>query len=748
MNIPTPAQLKPRHNGRDPRQGFTLIELLVVIAITAVLFFLMVRPLIEGLRLTQRAQLQAAAQDSARKTLEIVTRELSSAVYVFDNASHPFVLTGTASFAATDDRFTNFLNLDVPTKTGTTVAHAYYAKLDLVPARHSNATGGLTDPTNGDQPIKVSGTSLNDTGLLFPLAPGSTIIRYFIGLKNPEDRDSAANLIRRPYANTNERLGTGSTDNTYIMYRVQVTVSNPIDATTHKPAVNRNDGTTINELLFAPQHDASGAIINKPELDDPDFFRIVSATDTNWLSATHAPYGTAGATAHNTRVDYWYQIAKPVITAPNIDLLLLPRNPDGTVRFDSSGNPGSGSTTDPLNAGTSYPTVGTSVTFKPATVSADAAPNASSDYAGAGVPLNAADALGLPYIPTVYTASAQSWGYPYHINLYPLHNLDSAGNRIPNGTPTYDVRFPSFTTDTDRSGATADMIEYEYVDPTTTTAVYDITQNNPISLTIRNYVPMIVNPDTGTISFAVPALPFPGPPVDTTPKDVYNRFFKVTVGDITNVNSINGQAVAPGVVAPGLIDLTDNAGTQFANMPFKNTPLAAPGTAPSGAQVANAHLVPGSVRVYGPDATPGPTQGTRTLYTPVAPGGTLGYNQYRVDYLNSTLMLYVDAQHLLTTTGSATGTSAAQQNIEIAFDYQANLAPTVNSLLDIGKSGATAANSAITAANPALPMQVKVDYPTRDLLDINIGVRVYDPTNGQAFTVPVSNRVKVNNSHR
>ena len=98
--------------------AFTLVEILVVIGITAVLFFLLLGPLINSFRLTQRAQMLTAAQDAGRRTLEILTRELGSAAYVFDNTSHPFSGQLTNAQIATAsvqyDEFTNFLDIDVP----------------------------------------------------------------------------------------------------------------------------------------------------------------------------------------------------------------------------------------------------------------------------------------------------------------------------------------------------------------------------------------------------------------------------------------------------------------------------------------------------------------------------------------------------------------------------------------------------------------------------------------------------------
>lgn len=734
------------------RQGFTLIELLVVIAITAVLFFLLVRPLIESLRLTQRAQLQAAAQDSARKTLEIISRELASAVYVFDNASHPFTATGTPR--ASDVLFTNFLDLDIPTDPNSTdanagqtvVAHAFNAKLDFVPARHSSG-GGLVDPTTGE-PISATqnGTgsaTLNTTGLQFPLAPGTTIIRYFIGLKDPT----------RSYRNTAEKLGLKTTnnpnnvDNTYILYRVQFPL--------YKKTTDANNVVTysVNSDLLR-----TNTATGKPELDDPDFFRYVTANDTDWLSPTHAAYdgGTGAETVaqHNTRVDAWEKIAKPVITAPNIDLLVLPRYADGTPIYDTNHVPSNGSTTDPvLPNAAAVPTVKTSINFTPATVTADASPGTSSDYNSLGVPMNAADNGGLPYVPTVYTASSQSWGFPPHITLAPQGILSST-------TPYYTTDIGTAAPSTVKGIVVnpGDLMEYYHSGTTDManprgTPVYDITQGIVLQSTTipHNYLPMSVNPDTGTLSFDTPAQPSPNNQNTLqTGYDQYNRYWTATADEINKGNLV--ACAAPitatqyGFNTPGLLDLTNLACkpstnnsaeydlTQYGDNSGSNTsPLSNLGQATTGLQCANAFIVPGSVRVYGPDQTPGPNLGNSILYTQASPSVPLTYNQYRVDYLNSLLTFNVDAGNQLPTLKA--DRSPVTDKVQVTFNYQANLAP-----VDSTKP--------ISGTNPASPLLVKVDYQTRDLLNINIGVRVYDPTNGQAFIVPVSNQVKVSNSNR
>ena len=722
-----------RQFNKTQEQGFTLIELLVVLAITAVLFGLLLVPLVQAVRLTQRAQILAAAQDSARKTLEQVAREAGSAVYVFDNASHPF--TYTTAPAANADKFTNFLNLQVVNQDKTTysIAHAYNAKLDLVPARRAGEGNAPTDPTTGgNDPIDFKtgvggGTALGSTGALFPLAPGSTIVRYFVGLKQPA----------KPYANSNERLVVGNAnDNTYVLYRAQVPVYDPAATT-----------STVDSRYFTTKPDG------KPELDDPDFFRYVNDTDVDWLSAGHVNYDAAGAQTvddHNRRVAAWVKIAKPVITAPAIDLLIVPHNADGTVLFDTvapfAGVPHQGATTDPVS-GTAYPTVKTSVTFAPATLTADAAPSSTTAYGEEGVPTDAADNDGLPYVPTVYTASNSSWGYPYNLTLFQYAEVSS-------GTGGYTTTsVPRFRTDlgsTTRSGVSyTDMIEYLYIDGVTPDVpVYDVTAGIPIVPTStayqHRYVPLIVNPDTGSINFAVPALP--------DPNDKFQRFWTATPADLNTGDLLASQGASGSAVGtPGVIDLTNLVSSTAGVLTLRTatgtntSPLTANGATPAAAQVANAHLVPGSVRVYGPDATPGPNLGSSVLYSPVGPGMPLSFNQYKVDNQNGTLAFFVTATESLPTV-KADNTTAADL-VKIAFDYQANLSPTRATLLEVA-APPPVASTAVSAANPARPLQVKVDYQTRDLMDINIGVRVYDPTDGHALTVPQSTRVQIGNPNR
>ena len=727
---------------RTATRAFTLIEILIVIALTAVLFALLLIPLISALRYTQQAQIVTAAQDAARITKERITRELSSAVFVFDGTSHPFVLaSGTPQPG--DDQFTNFLDLQIPSNNNPVspvIAHAYNAKLDFVLPK-LNDSGGTTDPTTGE-PIAYTQSQngsaiISNPSYVFPLAAGSTMIRYFVGLKDPT----------QPYNNSREGVSTNKPDNTYILYRAQFQPytynANPGPG---KPAASANTN------LFAerPKLDANGQpitdrygnIIYIPELDDPDFFRYVSAADIDWLDDRHRTYGVVDPSGqnvidHNSRVEKWVQISKAVIPGPNVDLILLPHNADNTLNYDAGTAPTpdanpctattcpavahSGIAHDPVTDNY-YPIVNTSVTFRPATVSGNATPGTTADYNAQGSV--SVDQSGFTYIPTVYTATSQSWSLPFHVSVFPGNYGTANASMYSYDTDQWASGSPAFMPAV--SGVSinpGDVIEYR-TDGASRAPVYDVTQGFPFTYNGTNYsvggtqfVPMTINPDAGTITFSAPSLP-------NGPADRYTR--KWTYAPAADPADPSISEVD--LTGSGYTDLT--LGTANPNpSPLTNATKAddTPSTALTG--VENAHPVPGSVRVYGPDTVPGPNTGTLVPYTEVnlAVGGTIGEDQYVMDYAHNALDLQA-------------GVTGA---VQVIYDYQANM--TLSQPLSSSPPRSLPVD---LASNPYLPMQVTVDYQTRDLIDVNIGVRIYDITTNRAQVLPTETKIKIGNSNR
>ncbi len=759
-----------RPTSRAPRRrAFTLIELLIVIGLTAVLFALLLIPLVSAIRYTKQAQIVTAAQDAVRITREMLTRELSSAIFVFDGTSHPFLIPGTTPPHPGDDRYTNFLDLQIENSASPThaqvVGHAYSAKLDFVlPLTNQGPidpkTGlPLTDPTT-NEPITYRASQngsaiVSNPATVFPLAAGTTMVRYWIGLRDPS----------QPYSNIYEDRDNSS--NTYILYRAQF---QPYFAK-YDPVTKKQIGVTINTDLFAVRTtvDANGNTVMTPELDDPDFFRYVGATDVNWLDDAHGTYlaqtnpaSVTTATAdgspaqHNYRVEKWMQLAKPVIPGQNIDLILLPHNADNTLNFDPPVQPGgttcsasgvcpgiahSGVARDPVT-NTYYPIINTSVTFRPATVSGDAVPGTTSDYGTQGLPTTAAES-GYGYVPTIYTATSKSWSLPFHVSLYP-GNYDGSASPAPNTVPFYYATQVSSLTDAPGSGNpplynAGDLLEYKYANTTDPNPqlVYNITKGYPIvqngpgayKLGGTDFVPFSVNADTGTLNFAAPSFPA-GPTGQNRNQNNWNYVYDATA-DTDATGGVNPM---------GIIDLTKPYSSPAA---LTDSPLTNPSVAPGSATgVKDAHLVPGGIRVTGPDLMNGPNQATPTPsmslpsltlvpYTEVNATTDLHDNQYSVDYATNHIQLSPDTLQYM-----KNYPTDPLAKVTVVYNYQANM-----TLTDPTK-GFDA------SANPYLPMQVKLDYQTRDLIDVSIGVRLYDISTNRAQVIPSETKIKIGNSNR
>jgi prepilin-type N-terminal cleavage/methylation domain-containing protein len=236
------------------KQAFTLIELLTVIAITGVLLTVIVLPIFQTFNLVRTAQSYSEAQERARILLDRVSREISGSVGVRDNSG----LSGT-------------LNLVVPSGPGSTDATVKvampYLKLDII-----KAAEGVPQTDSSGNPIYVNPvTGRIDPTLtaskgqpVLPVAPGSTIVRYFVGLRDPFQGATIANgpgSYNNPYDGLLMKYGSGR-DNLFVLYRAEV---------------------PFNASFFA--QDAKGNLI----LDDPDFFNpdgtaAKAALIQNWLS--------------------------------------------------------------------------------------------------------------------------------------------------------------------------------------------------------------------------------------------------------------------------------------------------------------------------------------------------------------------------------------------------------------------------------------------------------------------------------
>lgn len=204
--------------------GFTLVEMLVVITITIILMGLIFAPIVQTFNFTRQATAMVQAQDTARSTLELISRELSQAMFVYDNSNSPI------EFPVQDE------NLTIHS------VQALYGKVDMILPKmlmHCNNPNHPADQSRnyerGDEawpPCPVCGSTDVEMRPKQPLTPDSRIVRYFVGLADPsQPRDWTE---------------VGSPLNGFILYRAEF---DPYDA----------------DLI---DRDANG----QPILDDPRFF--------------------------------------------------------------------------------------------------------------------------------------------------------------------------------------------------------------------------------------------------------------------------------------------------------------------------------------------------------------------------------------------------------------------------------------------------------------------------------------------
>lgn len=205
-----------------------MIEMLVVIAITVILLGLIFGPVIQSFNMTREANAMTTAQDTARKTLEQVSREISQAMFVYDNSNSPINMPCYEPDGS--------LPTDPP--------KALYAKIDLVMPKmvmHCNNPAHGTSPRDfpRDDDASPSCPSCNSSDVDMrpaePLQQDAKIVRYFIGLADSTQ-------------NGRDWQPDGPPENGFVLYRAEF---DPYDTKLVDRDANNN---------------------NKPILDDPNFF--------------------------------------------------------------------------------------------------------------------------------------------------------------------------------------------------------------------------------------------------------------------------------------------------------------------------------------------------------------------------------------------------------------------------------------------------------------------------------------------
>ncbi len=710
--------------------GFTLIELLVAIAVTAVLLTLLFGPLVQSFFFTGQAQAEAAAQSTARTTMEQVSRELGSA----------------SGLRPTQGKFLNMLVMNK--NGGELLARSYNAYIDIVPPRPQGGKmiDPTVDPTNPTVNLNPNTGAEENPPLILSIAPGTGFIRYFLGQKYPISLlfvpgNPGVNNEPQPYYNpydeSNPQIRTmrqnyagsyvvrNGLTNTYVLYRAEV---QPRVAFVNGNVTQYVPNTQLFSSVYGP-NDPLGAAgtpepdsqaktdpLAQPVIDDPDFFRVVTAgVDINPI--TNVAYTAQEASDHNTHVYFWSKVAKPVIAASVADLIAPPRDARGNVVYD----PGTGDPTNTFDPAPNpnaqpIPVMPTTVSFGPALISNDTLAATTNEYASQGFGSSQLDVTppsGAPYIPSIYKAAYGQWqGTP----VFTIYQNDSSNNPIEGvaatpyfitgeATPTDLTAALSNNPNLNRSGfanpQTGDLIEYdsESLDPVTNLPnhpVFDVTQSAPLQ-GVTHYAALTFDPAAGAANFAITAQPTNGNGYDYRDPNnqVGSPFWFVTpdANNQVNFTTLQGSYLNSG------------------------DPNFVPG----------AMIVPNSDRVYGPDMTYGGTNITNS--TPLVPytrvtaqvSAQLQANQYSVNYATGTFT-FAPA-----TASGPNALPAPNNQVQIAFSYQNNMNNTVT---------------------PFTSDTVRATYNTGSLTQVALGIRIYDTNSGRPVFFGLTNRLAVGNARR
>jgi prepilin-type N-terminal cleavage/methylation domain-containing protein len=486
-----------------------------------------------------------------------------------------------------------------------------YAKVDLVlPRMRGYCPNGHTPggEPRGDIAAPVCSVCKADLELkpVEPLAPDNKIVRYFVGLRDPA----------RPYCNAYLDLGsTTADDNMYVLYRVEFS---PTDA----------------RLFDNP----SMANFNA-NLDDPNFF-----------------YGAHAAA--------WKQIARPIVTIPDTDLVTFAKDNNGDV-IPTSVTP--------------------TVRFMPTAV-----------YNDPLVPTMEADddAEHPDTPPTMYKATYGHWVLPYAITIEPDRSAkDPADN---------DYYFQAERGHGGGKDPTNAMCVYRYYRGISHAPVFVFNISHYMATQSGSLygVGEILQPDDDEPQRAFT--------VDYV-RGIVNFAFPVGRG-----GSISGsQTMTVSETAT-----TDVINSSFTAMyPYRYIRINEP---PTEQILLNSTIVPTSVKVLGPDATPGGLVDDLVLYNRLP---FLLYDPSKNQYV-------VDPYH-----DEATGTA------EIRFDASQTYSGAPLGPLPAGKNVYVYYEVQNNKKGDAL----RASYTTKSLMTVVVGAQVYDSGSARAEMTELTNKVRLKN---
>ena len=604
-------------------KGFTLIELLVVMAISIILMGLVLYPVYQSFVITRQAQAMVESQDAARTALQMISREMGQAMYVFDNAQQPVTPIPTDLPpdvpAGTDVEAPIMLPVAQPD--GSTQWFVLpYAKVDFILPKlymHCNNPDHAGGPRDYPRDMKTGGRiELRDwpecpycystdveARPKTPMEQDVSVVRYFLALRR-NDLGVSDPVGDPPNAGWESPWGKAvQVGNQVILYRVEF---DPRDDTLF-PA-----GTTIDQRLA-----------------DPLFF---------YRPATR---------------EKWMTISRVVGIGKYEDLITATKRNDDQVL-----------------------SVQPTITFRTASIENDTfAPAYEDDRLNeyVGVPAN------------VFRASYGYWTPTCRIEVL-------RGNFINNPTaPPGALDFYTMISLGDlvvmrhEPGATADDVEFNitkyeedgFVQP-------DSAGSDPLEMAFT------IDRNRGTVNFALQPPRAgggpPGSPVCSYDPALINQDFH----DRYAVDRY-GARRAVQVLTQAL----DGSGNPMADDQY----------------LRNSRVVPGSDKVVGPNMVAGPNFGAPVRYERIPLGLRYpGPNQYQIDCDTGWIMFSPDPNLDLPDTCA----------VDVYYKIYFNRTDDV----------------------------VRGDYLTKSLINIQMGMRMFDPDQGKPYPVDLTNSVKIRNALR
>jgi hypothetical protein len=225
-------------------------------------------------------------------------------------------------------------------------------------------------------------------------------------------------------------------------------------------------------------------------------------------------------------------------------------------------------------------------------------------------------------------------------------------------------------------------------------------------------------------------------------------------GQMYSPADINAQLTAlPGSWEKRFLSLRELPTTQWGGMPLNPTGLISP-LSPATNWANTVRIVPGSEQVFGPDQRPGPNYGRRVLYARVsANAGAIGLNEYKINY--------EDIRNI------SNPNDPRQRIGYIEFNSIPDTTDPLNPNNPNGGPNSLPVqkvNPATGLLDPSLPADpvevyysfqmnrpndvVKIDYLTRELMNVTMEARLFDPASGAAQTTALAQKVKVRNLPR